>query len=213
MKIVMLGAPGAGKGTAAVKLAEKYGIVHISTGDIFRDNLRNQTQLGLEAKKYMDEGKLVPDEITVDMLLTRIGESDCQAGFILDGFPRTIAQAQALKKALSQQNSRVDHALNIVVSDDVVMQRLGGRISCPKCGAVYHVTGNPPKTPGRCDRCGTDLIQRDDDKPETIKKRLEAYYAQSSPLVDFYEEEGVLSNFDGNQDQAFVFKEMTEVLG
>lgn len=213
MKIVMLGAPGAGKGTHAKKLSERYNIPHISTGDIFRDNIRKHTELGDRAKEYMDRGGLVPDEITIGMLLDRLKESDCKNGFILDGFPRTIAQAEALKEALEKEGSGIDYALNIEAKDEVVMQRIGGRLSCPKCGAVYHKTGNPPKVAGKCDKCGATLIQRDDDKPETVKKRLDAYYVQTAPLVEYYKNEGVLENFDGNREVARVFDDLIGVLG
>lgn len=212
MKIVMLGAPGVGKGTAASKLSLKYNIPHISTGDLFRTNIEVKTKLGMIAKKYMDEGKLVPDEVTVDMLLERIASNDCKEGFILDGFPRTIAQAEALREALDKAGTKIDHVFNINAREEVIMERIGGRISCPKCGEVYHIVGKPPKVPGKCDKCGSGLIQRHDDNPETIKKRLKTYEEQTAPLVDFYRKEGILTDFDGNMDATIIFNEMTGVL-
>lgn len=213
MKIVMLGAPGAGKGTQAVKISERYHIPHISTGDIFRENIRNGTELGLKAKEYMDRGGLVPDEITIEMLLSRISRPDCTHGFILDGFPRTLDQADALRNALVEQKSKIDYVLNLEASEEVILKRLGGRLSCPQCGAIYHVTGNPPKEEGKCDKCGAALVQRDDDKLETIKKRLEAYKRQTIPVIEFYKEEGTLKSFDSNRDHNAVYNEITEVLG
>lgn len=208
MKIVMLGAPGAGKGTHAVGLSKKYNIPHISTGNIFRENIRNHTELGIKARQHIDRGELVPDDITIGMLASRLSESDCKNGFILDGFPRTIAQAEALKEILTEEKSGIDYVININVSDDTVMARIGGRLSCPACGAVYHKTSNPPKIAGKCDRCKADLIVRDDDRPETVKNRLKTYYLQTAPLTLFYQNEGILKNIDGNKEQKEVFDEI-----
>ena len=199
MKIVMLGAPGAGKGTQAVNIAKEFGIPHISTGDIFRANIKNQTELGMKAKSYMDKGALVPDDITIGMLLDRIVDNDCKNGFVLDGFPRTIPQAESLKAALSLQDARIDHAIDIEVPDEVITKRMAGRRSCPKCGGTYHIAFNPPKKEGICDNCGTELVQRADDKPETVLERLKTYHDQTQPLIDFYRNEGVLTEVDGTK--------------
>ena len=199
MKIVMLGAPGAGKGTQAVNIAKEFGIPHISTGDIFRANIKNQTELGMKAKSYMDKGALVPDDITIGMLLDRIVDNDCKNGFVLDGFPRTIPQSESLKAALSLQDARIDHAIDIEVPDEVITKRMGGRRSCPKCGGTYHIAFNPPKQEGICDNCGTELVQRADDKPETVLERLKTYHDQTQPLIDFYRNEGVLTEVDGTK--------------
>lgn len=199
MKIVMLGAPGAGKGTQAVNIAKEFGIPHISTGDIFRANIKNQTELGMKAKSYMDKGALVPDDITIGMLLDRIVDNDCKNGFVLDGFPRTIPQAESLKAALSLQDAGIDHAIDIEVPDEVITKRMGGRRSCPKCGGTYHIAFNPPKQEGICDNCGTELVQRADDKPETVLERLKTYHDQTQPLIDFYRNEGVLTEVDGTK--------------
>lgn len=199
MKIVMLGAPGAGKGTQAVNIAKEFGIPHISTGDIFRANIKNETELGMKAKSYMDKGALVPDDITIGMLLDRIADKDCKDGFVLDGFPRTIPQAESLKAALSIQDARIDHAVDIEVPDEVITKRMGGRRSCPKCGGTYHIVFNPPKHEGICDNCQTELVQRADDKPETVAERLRTYHEQTQPLIDFYRQEGVLTEVDGTK--------------
>ena len=183
MKIIMLGAPGAGKGTQAKKLSEKYGIPHISTGDIFRANIKNNTELGQKAKGYMDAGQLVPDELVVDLVVDRIKEKDCFKGFILDGFPRTIPQAEALDYALNNQNEKIDYAINVDVPDENIINRMGGRRACVGCGATYHVVNMPPKKEGICDHCGEKLVLREDDKPETVKKRLQVYHDQTKPLI------------------------------
>ncbi|MDO4960241.1 MAG: adenylate kinase [Eubacteriales bacterium] len=206
MKIVMLGAPGAGKGTQALNIAKEFGIPHISTGDIFRANIKNQTELGMKAKSYMDKGALVPDDITIGMLLDRIAEKDCENGFVLDGFPRTIPQAESLKAALTLQNTAIDHAVDIEVPDEVITTRMGGRRSCPKCGGTYHVVFNAPKKEGICDNCGSELTQRADDKPETVLERLKTYHEQTQPLIDFYNKEGVLDTVDGTQKPDEVLK-------
>jgi adenylate kinase len=213
MKIIMLGAPGAGKGTQAKMLAEKYGIPHISTGDIFRANIKNNTELGKKAKGYMDAGQLVPDELVVDLVVDRIKAEDCLKGFILDGFPRTIPQAEALDYALNNQNEKIDYAINVDVPDENIITRMSGRRACVGCGATYHIVYNPTKVEGICDACGQNLILREDDKPETVKKRLEVYHEQTQPLIDHYEAKGVLLTVDGTQDINDVFAAITKVLG
>ena len=171
MKIIMLGAPGAGKGTQAKMIADKYGVPHVSTGDIFRANIKNGTELGMEAKKYMDQGLLVPDELTVKILLDRVSQPDCKNGYVLDGFPRTIPQAEVLDKALAELGESIDYAIDVDVPDENIVKRMSGRRACVSCGATYHVVHVPPKKEGICDRCGSELILRDDDKPETVKNR------------------------------------------
>ncbi len=213
MKIVMLGAPGAGKGTQAKMIAERYQIPHISTGDIFRMNIKNGTELGKEAKTYMDAGKLVPDELTVKILLDRVSNEDCKNGYVLDGFPRTIPQAEVLTDALNKLNDKIDYAINVDVPDENIVNRMGGRRSCPSCGQVYHVVHMPPKQEGICDKCGAGLVQRDDDKPETVSQRLTVYHDQTQPLIEYYEKAGVLKNVDGTKDQKEVFEAITEILG
>jgi len=213
MKIIMLGAPGAGKGTQAIMISEKYGIPHISTGDIFRANIKAGTELGKKAKSYMDKGALVPDEITIGMLMNRIGEKDCDGGYVLDGFPRTIPQAESLTRVLKAAGGEVDFAVNIDVPDDHIINRMGGRRACTNCGATYHVKFNPPKTEGICDVCGSRLVQRDDDRPETVKNRLSVYHAQTQPLIDYYRKAGVLKEVDGTKDMDSVFQDIVKVLG
>ena len=213
MKIIMLGAPGAGKGTQAKKIAAKYGIPHVSTGDIFRANIKNGTELGMKAKSYMDAGGLVPDEITIGMLLDRISEDDCKTGYVLDGFPRTIPQAESLTKALENRGESIDYAVNVDVPDENIISRMGGRRACLNCGATYHVVYNAPKTEGICDSCGQELVLRDDDKPETVKKRLDVYHQQTQPLIDYYQKAGVLAEVDGTKDMEEVFQAIVEILG
>ena len=213
MKIVMLGAPGAGKGTQAKMIAEKYSIPHISTGDIFRANIKEGTPLGLEAKSYMDQGKLVPDELTVKILLDRVAKDDCKNGYVLDGFPRTIPQANVLKEALDAQNDRIDYAINVDVPDENIVRRMSGRRACVTCGATYHIEHVPPKKEGICDKCGSNLILRDDDKPETVLNRLKIYHEQTQPLIDFYNNEGILKEVDGTIDVKDVFENITKILG
>lgn len=213
MKIVMLGAPGAGKGTQAKMIAERYQIPHISTGDIFRMNIKNGTELGKEAKTYMDAGKLVPDELTVKILLDRVSNEDCKNGYVLDGFPRTIPQAEVLTDALNKLNDKIDFAINVDVPDENIVNRMGGRRSCPSCGQVYHIVHMPPKQEGVCDKCGAALVQREDDKPETVSQRLTVYHDQTQPLIEYYEKAGVLKNVDGTKDQKEVFEAITEILG
>ena len=213
MKIVMLGAPGAGKGTQAKMIAEKYGIPHVSTGDIFRANIKNGTELGKEAKQYMDQGILVPDELTVKILLDRVAQDDCKNGYVLDGFPRTIPQANVLDEALTKLGDKIDYAVNVDVPDENIINRMGGRRACVACGATYHVVYNAPKTEGICDVCGKELIIRDDDQPETVKNRLNVYHEQTQPLIDFYEAKGVLKSVDGTVDMKDVFAAIVEILG
>ena len=213
MKIIMLGAPGAGKGTQAKMLSEKYGIPHISTGDIFRANIKNNTELGKKAKGYMDAGQLVPDELVVDLVVDRIKAEDCMKGFILDGFPRTIPQAEALDYALNNQNEKIDCAINVDVPDENIITRMSGRRACVGCGATYHIVYNPTKVEGICDTCVQNLILREDDKPETVKKRLDVYHEQTQPLIDHYNAKGVLLTVDGTQDINDVFAAITKVLG
>ena len=212
MKIIMLGAPGAGKGTQAKMLADRYGIPHISTGDIFRANIKNNTPLGQKAKAYMDAGQLVPDELVVDLVIDRIKSADCMKGFIFDGFPRTIPQAEALTNALNNQNEKIDYAIEVAVPDENIINRMGGRRACVGCGATYHVEFNPPKVEGICDKCGAKLILRDDDKPETVKERLQVYHAQTQPLIDFYAAKGAHVAIDGTQDIMKVFEDICKVL-
>lgn len=213
MKIIMLGAPGAGKGTQAKMIAERYSIPHVSTGDIFRANIKNGTELGMEAKKYMDQGQLVPDELTVKILLDRVAQEDCKNGYVLDGFPRTIPQANVLDEALTKLGDKIDFAINVDVPDENIINRMGGRRACVACGATYHVVFNAPKTEGICDACGKELIIRADDQPETVKNRLTVYHDQTQPLINFYDEKGVLKNVDGTVDMNDVFKAIVEILG
>ena len=212
MKIVMLGATGAGKGTQAIKIADKYDIPHISTGDIFRANIKGGTELGQKAKSYIDKGELVPDEVTIGMLLDRIAQDDCKNGYVLDGFPRTIPQAESLTEALKSQGDRIDFALNIDVPDEAIIKRMSGRRACPKCGATYHIVYAAPKTENICDKCGTELIIRSDDKPETVKDRLNVYHQQTEPLIAYYKTAGVLREVDGTQELPKVFEDVVAIL-
>lgn len=212
MKIIMLGAPGAGKGTQAKLIADTYGLPHVSTGDIFRMNIKNGTQLGMEAKTYMDQGLLVPDELTVRILLDRVGQGDCKNGYVLDGFPRTIPQAEVLEDALTKLGDQIDFAINVEVPDENIIRRMGGRRACLSCGATYHIEHVPPKKEGICDVCGQELVLRDDDKPETVKNRLRVYQEQTQPLIDFYTKKGVLRTVDGTQDMQDVFSAIKEIL-
>lgn len=213
MKIIMLGAPGAGKGTQAKKIAAKYAIPHISTGDIFRANIKNNTELGQKAKTYMDKGELVPDELVVDLIMDRFKEADCANGYVLDGFPRTIPQAEALDKALSANGESVDYAINVEVPDENIINRMSGRRACVGCGATYHIQFNPTKVEGICDACGEKLILRDDDKPETVKNRLSVYHEQTQPLIDYYTKAQVLKRVDGTKDMEEVFNDIVAILG
>lgn len=213
MKIIMLGAPGAGKGTQAKIIADKYGVPHISTGDIFRANIKNGTELGKEAKGYMDKGLLVPDELTVRLLLDRVAQDDCSNGYVLDGFPRTIPQAEVLDSELTKLGDSVDYAVDVDVPDENIINRMSGRRSCKDCGAIFHVQYNPPKKENCCDVCGGELILRDDDKAETVKKRLDVYHEQTAPLIAHYKEAGSLHEIDGTQDIKVVFEEIKSILG
>lgn len=208
----MLGAPGAGKGTQAQMIAGQYHIPHVSTGDIFRANIKNGTELGMEAKKYMDQGLLVPDELTVKILLGRVAEEDCKDGYLLDGFPRTIPQAEVLDKALAELGDAIDYAINVDVPDENIVKRMSGRRACLSCGSTYHMEHIPPKKEGVCDKCGNDLVLRDDDKPETVLNRLEVYHKQTQPLIQFYEEKGVLKTVDGTKPMKEVFDSIVEIL-
>jgi adenylate kinase len=213
MKIIMLGAPGAGKGTQAKQIAGKYGIPHISTGDIFRANIKNGTELGKKAKEYMDQGLLVPDELTCDLVMDRIAQDDCAKGFVLDGFPRTIPQAEALDAALTKIGQTMDFAIDVDVPDENIVSRMSGRRACLDCGATYHIVSLPPKTEGKCDNCGSDLVLRDDDKPETVQKRLTVYHEQTQPLIDYYKKQGILKSVDGTQPMEQVFSSIVDILG
>ncbi|MCI5493649.1 MAG: adenylate kinase [Lachnospiraceae bacterium] len=212
MKIIMLGAPGAGKGTQAKQIAAKYSIPHISTGDIFRANIKNGTELGKKAKTYMDQGLLVPDELTCDLVMDRIQQDDCKNGFVLDGFPRTIPQAESLDAALEKIDQKMDYAIDVDVPDENIINRMGGRRACLNCGATYHIVSIPPKKEGICDHCGNALVLRDDDKPETVKKRLDVYHEQTQPLIDYYAKQNILKTVDGTQPMEAVFDAIVSVL-
>lgn len=212
MKIIMLGAPGAGKGTQAKKLAAKYSIPHISTGDIFRANIKNGTELGKKAKVYMDQGLLVPDELVVDLIMDRFQEPDCSNGYVLDGFPRTIPQAEALDAALARNNDRIEYAIDVDVADEVIIKRMSGRRACVACGATYHIVNIPTRKEGICDVCGKELILRDDDKPETVEKRLKVYHEQTQPLIEYYKGKGVLRSVDGTKVPDVTFDEIINIL-
>ncbi len=212
MKIIMLGAPGAGKGTQAKLIAEKYGIPHVSTGDIFRANIKEGTDLGKEAKSYMDKGQLVPDELTVRILLDRVAKDDCKNGYVLDGFPRTIPQAQVLDEEVSKMGDKIDFAINVDVPDENIVRRMGGRRACLKCGATYHIEHIPPKKEGICDTCGSELVLRDDDKPETVKNRLDVYHKQTQPLIEYYDKKDILKTVDGTRDMNDVFADIVKFL-
>ena len=213
MKIVMLGAPGAGKGTQAKMIASKYQIPHISTGDIFRANIKNGTELGKKAKSYMDQGLLVPDELTVDLVIDRLANDDCKNGYILDGFPRTIPQAEALDAALAKLGEKMDYAIDVDVPDENIVSRMSGRRACTGCGATYHIVYNPSKKGDCCEVCGEKLILRDDDKPETVQKRLNVYHEQTQPLIDYYSKQGCLKEVDGTVDMSDVFDAIVKILG
>ena len=213
MKIIMLGAPGAGKGTQAKKIAVKYGIPHISTGDIFRANIKEGTELGKKAKTYMDQGLLVPDELVVDLVVDRLQQDDCKKGYVLDGFPRTIPQAESLDAALAKVGDKMEYAIDVNVPDENIVNRMGGRRACVGCGATYHIVYNPTKVEGICDACGEKLILRDDDKPETVQKRLGVYHEQTQPLIDYYTKAGILKEVDGTVDMEEVFQNIVQILG
>ncbi len=213
MNIIMLGPPGAGKGTQAKMLVEGLGIPQISTGDMLRAAVKDGTELGKKAKEYMDAGKLVPDEVVIGIVKERLAQPDCEKGFILDGFPRTIPQAEALDRVLEELGKRIDYVINVAVPNEELITRLTGRRTCRQCGAMYHVVFNPPREEGRCDKCGGELYQRDDDKEETIRQRLEVYEAQTAPLIEYYERKGVLYNVDGTGAIEEIFQSVLEVLG
>lgn len=212
MNLILMGLPGAGKGTQAEQIVNKYEIPHISTGDMFRAAIKAETELGLKAKSFMDAGELVPDEVTIGIVRERLSEDDCKNGFLLDGFPRTVAQAEALEQLLQSLGRKLDYVLNIAVPEQLLLERLTGRWVSPTSGRTYHVLFNPPKVAGKCDVDGSDLIQRDDDKPETVKKRLEVNLKQAKPLFDFYNEKGYLREVDGNQEIDQVFANIDELL-
>ena len=212
MKVIMLGAPGAGKGTQAKMIADKYELPHISTGDIFRANMKAGTELGKKAKEYMDKGQLVPDELTVEILLDRVSEEDCKKGYILDGFPRTIMQAEVLDKELNKINEKINYAINVEVSNESIIKRMVGRRACLKCGATYNISYVPPKKEGICDRCGSELVQRQDDKEETVKERLAIYHEQTEPLISYYEKKKVLKTVNGSNKLEHIFKEIIAFL-
>lgn len=212
MKIIMLGAPGAGKGTQAKKLAVKYGIPHISTGDIFRANIKNGTELGKKAKVYMDQGLLVPDELVVDLVVDRFKEPDCEKGYVLDGFPRTIPQAKALDEALAKNDDQVEYAIDVDVPDANIITRMAGRRACVNCGGTYHLETIPPKKEGICDTCGAELVLREDDKPETVEKRLKVYHDQTQPLIEYYTSKGILKSVDGTKNLEAVFEDVVKIV-
>lgn len=212
MNIILMGLPGAGKGTQASQIIKKYPIPHISTGDMFRLAIKNGTELGNEAKSYMDSGELVPDEVTIGIVKERLSQSDAKEGFLLDGFPRTVEQAEALNKIMEELNSKIDKTINVEVPEEELMNRLTGRRICEVCGTTYHLVFNPPKQEGVCDLDGGKLYQREDDNPETVANRLEVNINQTAPLLDFYEDQGVLVNVDGSRDIDEVFKDIDEIL-
>ena len=213
MKIVLLGPPGAGKGTQAKSISNRYSIPHISTGDIFRKNISEGTPLGIEAKGYIDKGQLVPDEVTINMVKDRLTWEDCKNGYLLDGFPRTVAQAEALEGFLADRNEKLDTALSIEVPSSFILERMTGRRVCPSCGASYHVKFNPPTKAGVCDVCGSDIVQRKDDTEETVSERLEVYERQTQPLIDFYNNKNLLSTVDGTKAINEVFESICSILG
>ncbi len=212
MRIVLLGPPGAGKGTQAVRLVEKYNIPHISTGDIFRKNLKERTELGLKAKEYMDKGLLVPDDLVVDIVKNRLLEADCKTGFLLDGFPRTVEQAKALDFEMSKLNIDLKGVINLEAEDEILIERLTNRLVCRKCGATYNAKSNKPKIENVCDACGGELYTRDDDKVETVRNRLEVYKNQTLPLIEYYEEKGILATVNSGLDSNKVFAEICQIL-
>jgi adenylate kinase len=212
MNLVLMGLPGAGKGTQAEKIVEHYDIPHISTGDMFRAAIKEGTQLGLKAKSFMDQGNLVPDEVTIGIVRERLNKQDCENGFLLDGFPRIVAQAEALETITKELNKQIDYVINIDVDQSILMERLTGRRICKDCGATYHLVFNPPAKEGVCDKCGGELYQRADDNAETVSTRLSVNVKQSQPLLDFYQEKGYLRNINGNQDINIVFEDVRQLL-
>ncbi len=213
MKIILLGPPGAGKGTQAKLITEKYSIPHISTGDIFRKNISEKTPLGIEAKRYMDNGQLVPDEVTIGIVNDRLSMNDCENGFLLDGFPRTVKQAEALDSFLNSNEQKIDTALLIDVPKEFILERMTGRRVCSACGASYHIKFNRPKVENKCDVCGGPLVQRKDDTEETVKERLDVYDRQTQPLIQYYKEKNILAKVDGTEEIGMVFEKICDVLG
>lgn len=212
MNLILLGPPGAGKGTQATRIVEKYKVPHISTGDIFRENIKNNTPLGQKAQEYMNKGELVPDQLVVDIALDRLGKDDCKNGFLLDGFPRTVFQADALDKFLRDKGKGIDLVINIEVEDKMLIERLDARRVCPTCAATYNVIGMPPKKEGICDKCNDTLIQRKDDKKETVGNRIKVYHEQTSPLIDYYKEKGLIEDFDGMIGADALFDEIVKAI-
>ncbi|WP_453992401.1 adenylate kinase [Bacillus nitroreducens] len=213
MNLVLMGLPGAGKGTQAEKIVEKYNIPHISTGDMFRAAIKDGTELGLKAKSFMDKGELVPDEVTIGIVRERLSKDDCNQGFLLDGFPRTVPQADALEGILTDLGKKIDYVINIDVDSEILLERLTGRRICKDCGSTYHLVFNPPANEGKCDKCGGELYQRADDNAETVGTRLQVNIEQSKPLLDFYQEKGYLRNINGQQEINKVFGDVEELLG
>ncbi|MCY8232412.1 adenylate kinase [Priestia endophytica] len=213
MNLVLMGLPGAGKGTQAEQMVEYYNIPHISTGDMFRAAIKEGTDLGVKAKQFMDKGELVPDEVTIGIVRERLAKDDCKEGFLLDGFPRTVAQAEALENILEELKRPLDYVINIDVDQDILMERLTGRRICKNCGATYHLVFNPPSQEGTCDKCGGELYQREDDNPATVSNRLAVNVKQSQPLLDFYNQKGYLRNIKGDQDITKVFEDIRALLG
>ncbi|WP_246945586.1 adenylate kinase [Bacillus pinisoli] len=213
MNLILMGLPGAGKGTQAERIVEQYHIPHISTGDMFRAAIKEGTELGLQAKSFMDQGQLVPDEVTIGIVRERLGKDDCNKGFLLDGFPRTVAQAEALENLLSQLERTLDYVIHIHVDQGLLMDRLTGRRICKDCGSTYHMIFNPPAVEGVCDKCGGELYQRDDDNAETVGNRLEVNTKQMKPLLDFYQDKGYLRTINGEQDINDVYADINEFLG
>ncbi len=213
LRTILLGAPGAGKGTQATRIVEKYNIPHISTGDIFRDNIKRQTELGMRAQEYMNKGELVPDDLTIEIATTRLLEDDCKNGFLLDGFPRTVYQAEKLDEFLKEHGQKLDNVIDVEVEQEALIARLTGRRICKNCGATFHVINIPPKEEGICDNCGNTLIQRDDDSEETARNRLSVYAEQTMPLVDYYKGQGILVEIDGEGDPEKVFNDIAGAIG
>lgn len=213
MRLILLGPPGAGKGTQASAIVEKYNIPHISTGDIFRANIKEKTELGKQVEEYLNKGLLVPDELVVSIVKDRISKEDCKNGFLLDGFPRTVAQAEALDEELKNMSLKIDRVINIEADKDLLIERIIGRRICKDCGATYHIKFSPTKQAGICDKCGGELYQREDDKLETVEKRIEVYTEQTKPLIDYYAQKGLLLNVDGTKDKKEVFEDIVKSLG